>query len=73
MSWSNMMAEKLPCGHTNAQHMYAGDLLPEDCEKLVLITDTKTGGKRYGKPRHIPMRGWNDYDIIPELDLPGEV
>lgn len=36
--------------------------------QLVLITD-RDGSERYGKPRHTPMTGWGDYDLVPTEEV----
>jgi hypothetical protein len=35
-----------------------------DAGKLVKVTNVKTGKVEYGIPKHIPMRGWNDYTLV---------
>lgn len=36
--------------------------------KMVLLTG-RDGTVQYGKPRHIPMTGWGDYDIVPTEEV----
>jgi len=38
-------------------------------EDLIKITDAKTGEVRYGLPRHVPMHGFGDYDIVPSTKI----
>ena len=36
--------------------------------EMVVLTG-RDGTVRYGKPRHIPMTGWGDYDIVPTEEV----
>lgn len=36
--------------------------------KMVVLTG-RDGTVQYGKPRHIPMTGWGDYDIVPTEEV----
>lgn len=36
--------------------------------KMVLLTG-RDGTVQYAKPRHIPMTGWGDYDIVPTEEV----